>query len=748
MHSCLILRPSSRTPTDCLLGYREHLPLLRLPGPSLPNRGEVARTKILFRSRLSGSVLMISATHDEAGSPDEPARESAFDFLERDHNRRMRRNWIILFILPPLLAIIFSVIWLSLPRLYQARGEIRITHGVGSLHGGGTSFLITEFGDEIALLFTSGFKRRVAMELPLEQRQLLADQLDVPRTGSNNGPDPDALLDNGVRILGDLDPALLLITADNHDPRLAAAIVNATIHTAISEQYLAAIARSQILHGFFVPKLNALEDLIHEEEKQEDALGMSPGLTDFTDRRGAFTFQNAPAETAFTALNGVAAQAALDARLRTAEVDLVQSLQQHNPGAVDQLADDAVLATLQQSLVEARTSYQVMADTLGSNNPQMQASVAEITGLKTQIAALRQLHGSGLRNRAELAKKTADAVHAQVAADRKGVSAMRDLRKSSAVLEIELAINLRLLADMQKKVSEYSINAALTSLQVEVVHYADVPTASPGVALLQSSGVGFLSGVVLALCINATLQLLNRKRWNIFGMEDAAGQPVFALFQQAPAAGPEVHVPQGFGDPLRELRSSLGLLRGGHSGMTAVLTSSRGAEGTSTVAAALARLLGQSGERVLLLDANLYRPALHRLFSLPGSVGLSQLLTGGATLGQAIQSVALDGPGRLDVVTAGPPPPSPSELLQSFAFDALLRQARQDYTHVLLDSAPAGAPVGILSMAQVDTVLLIARFETVDLRQVRYTEQLLFNVQAPLKGVLINGVPQGARGAP
>lgn len=118
---------------------------------------------------------------------------------------------------------------------------------------------------------------------------------------------------------------------------------------------------------------------------------------------------------------------------------------------------------------------------------------------------------------------------------------------------------------------------------------------------------------------------------------------------------------------------------------TVAVTSARTEEGKSTTAVNLGVVLGQLGRRVVIVDADLRRPRLHRIFDAPNRVGLVSCLAGGADIGDVVQETDVP---SVWLVPSGPIPPNPSELLASRRMDAVLAQLRERFDHVILDTPP------------------------------------------------------------
>jgi tyrosine-protein kinase len=118
-----------------------------------------------------------------------------------------------------------------------------------------------------------------------------------------------------------------------------------------------------------------------------------------------------------------------------------------------------------------------------------------------------------------------------------------------------------------------------------------------------------------------------------------------------------------------------------------LVTSSGPGEGKTTTAANLAVALAQGGKRVILIDTDLRRPTIHKVFDLPNEVGLSSMfLEDGTALDNVLQPTAIEG---LSVITSGPVPPNPAEVLDSKQMNKILTNLRAQADMLILDSPPA-----------------------------------------------------------
>ncbi|NIK11804.1 CpsD/CapB family tyrosine-protein kinase [Alkalibacillus almallahensis] len=167
-----------------------------------------------------------------------------------------------------------------------------------------------------------------------------------------------------------------------------------------------------------------------------------------------------------------------------------------------------------------------------------------------------------------------------------------------------------------------------------------------------------------------------------------------------------------------------------------IVTSSHPAEGKSLTAANLAVTFAQQGKKVLLVDSDMRKPSTHFTFRINNTMGLSNVLVGDFCLETVVQDSKVD---NLDVLTCGPVPPNPAELIGSKAFAQLVEHAKKLYDMVIFDTPPVLAVTDSQVLSQyVDGVLLVVRSKVTDKNESVRAKNLLEQTHANMLGVVLN----------
>ncbi|MGB7070314.1 MAG: polysaccharide biosynthesis tyrosine autokinase [Pyrinomonadaceae bacterium] len=192
-------------------------------------------------------------------------------------------------------------------------------------------------------------------------------------------------------------------------------------------------------------------------------------------------------------------------------------------------------------------------------------------------------------------------------------------------------------------------------------------------------------------------------------------------------------------EAFRQLRTSILLSTAGHAPKSLLITSSLPGEGKTTTATNTAISLAQTGAKVLIIDADMRRPRLHSVFDMNNGEGLSTLLSSEFDEREIESVIKYDEASKLHILSAGPVPPNPAELIGSEQMAKLLKLFQSKYTHVVVDSPPiASFTDGVLIASLVDGVILVVHAGKSSRQIVRRSRQQLQEIGAKIFGVVLN----------
>jgi capsular exopolysaccharide synthesis family protein len=191
----------------------------------------------------------------------------------------------------------------------------------------------------------------------------------------------------------------------------------------------------------------------------------------------------------------------------------------------------------------------------------------------------------------------------------------------------------------------------------------------------------------------------------------------------------------------RRLRTSVLLSSPGHAPKTLVVTSCVPSEGKSTTAINLAVSLSQTGARVLVIDGDMRRPTVHSSFGIENRGGLSNILSNDLSSVETLALVQKESVSGLYLLTSGPIPPNPAELVGSGQMRKLLTELQSTFDHIVIDTPPiASFTDGVLLAAIADGVILVVHANECSRKVIQRAQQSLQEVRARVLGVVLNRV--------
>lgn len=313
----------------------------------------------------------------------------------------------------------------------------------------------------------------------------------------------------------------------------------------------------------------------------------------------------------------------------------------------------------------------------------------------------------------------------------------RDIANSAAVRLQETVHNLNI---------QTSPEGQSGAPQIAVLNQAEAPSSpsSPNTVLYIVGGL--VLGLILGALAAVVKGLTDRRITDAATLRDVVDAPLIGTISTSDSLAQNHKIDFAAAstpsaEQLRELRTNLRFLDVDNAPKILSVTSGLPGTGKTTLALNLALALADDGENVILVDADLRTPSLVSYMggNLQSAVGLSTALSGAADLQTVIQGTSVEG---LDIVTSGPVPPNPAELLGSRSFGELLSQLSSHYDHVIVDASPV-LPVtdGALVAAAADGVILTVRYRETTFDQLIETVSNLDSVNARVIGTVFTRTP-------
>jgi polysaccharide biosynthesis transport protein len=453
----------------------------------------------------------------------------------------------------------------------------------------------------------------------------------------------------------------------------------------------------------------------------------------------------------------------LNERLTSAEGDrivkeaAVRAAATGDPAILASLSPDTKLQSLQQEEGTLYAQYIEQSSKFGAAYPPLIELKQQLANVKAQIAESVHLISERLNEDYDASHRAEGMLRTQYSEETRKAYALNRTQADYAVLLAEATSSRDLYDTLQYKLQQASVDAGLNSVNTMIVDRARAPIdpIAPKKGLIL--GGGLILGAVVGIGSALLREALSDQVQSLHQVELATGLISLAAVPHLPS--PSALVPSGLpDDPLshrdliairdprsrgaesyRSLRNSILLSSIDRPFRSLLVTSSLPGEGKSSTAANYAVILAQKGGRVLLVDADLRRPTLHRYFGVANTAGLSDAILGDASGGIVTTPIAeLE---NLHFLPAGGRVSLPSEALGSMKFHAMLKEWEQRYDTVIFDSAPILSVSDTVPLATwTDAVVLMVRAGVTPLSALKRTKTILTRAHVRIAGAVLNDI--------
>jgi capsular exopolysaccharide synthesis family protein len=501
--------------------------------------------------------------------------------------------------------------------------------------------------------------------------------------------------------------SLLAVSSANANPQLAADIANQVVRSYMDQQVDRTMETSELARQFIEEQVTSLKQRLEASEA---------ALVDYAKEQGlsAAGQDGALVTASITAMN-TALATAIQERLATQRL-----IDQINAGSGDRLKevlDSEPVQGAKARLGALESEYQQKLGMFKADFPEMQQLAARIAETKRQlqgevdaiITSIQLRFEESVQEEMDLQAKLRELDAQQVE--------FQDKNIQYTILKREVESNRAQYQSLIDKLNSLGVASDLRGANVDVVDFAIRPSFPFEPSLFRNLLIFFGIATALSAATIYVLELLNNKFSVPDQVETELKLPVLGIIPRADGeklsealANPRSAISEAY----RSLRTSLQFAGADGAPRTLLVTSSEPGESKSTSAFKLAEEFAAVGISVLIIDADLRRPSLHRAFRTENTMGLSNLLTGTVAQEDVQRMFHRTHQPNLVFLSTGPMVPNPADLLSSTRMGAIVHACLKTYGMVIIDGPPiiGLSDALILSRLAEATLLVVAAHQT------------------------------------
>jgi succinoglycan biosynthesis transport protein ExoP len=420
----------------------------------------------------------------------------------------------------------------------------------------------------------------------------------------------------------------------------------------------------------------------------------------------------------------------------------------------------SLLETLRGKEADLKIQAAELNTQFGPAYPKLAQVNSQIKEVDAQILTEIRKVGGKIKGQYTAAVQREKMLHDALQSQKQEANKLNESAIEYSLLKRDLDSNRQLYEGLLEKLKEAGVSAGLRSNNFRIVDVARTPSYPIEPNIPRNLAFAFMLGLTTGVGLAFLLEGLDNTVRTTEQAQMISGLPplgmiplgsrstreaantkrlVIATSKEAVELITQVRPQSQMAESYRALRTSLLLSNLGAPPKVIMVTSALPQEGKTTTSINCAVVLAQKGVRVLLVDADLRRPSIHKTLGMAPRSGLSNVLTGSSTLENAITRSSILP--NLDVLPAGTPPPNPAELLASTNMREVLEKLRSHYDHIVVDTPPTlSVTDAVVLSPRADSIVLVIRSGQTTKQALRRSRDVLAQVNAKVSGVLLNAV--------
>lgn len=580
------------------------------------------------------------------------------------------------------------------------------------------------------------------------QAQLRDDPLS-PEELAALEPYEDAII-GSEKVEGIAGTNLFIIKYQHTDPEMAQKVANALAEVFKANNVERANMTSSNAGELLAREIASLQEKIRQDQEE---------LFNFARDRGLPPTMDAALNVEAQRLTDLSKQV-LEAenRRKNAEAVYLNARNSTDVLSIPEVQKSSRIISIQERISGLEEKKAALAVTYTKEWPEYKRTEMAIKRLEGELQKAVQETINSLKAQWEAAQGHEASVRQRYEQQRGTTNQQTRDQIEMAAFSQRLETSKQYLNTLLQKQREVQIAQGDPGSDVNIENYSRVPRSPVGPARMRNVMIALALSLVAGIGLAFLLDFLDDTVKSLDDVDRYIHLPALAMIpagagnprlkglpQARPGPGESTalamidDVRSPIAESYRHLRTSLLLSSAGQPPKTILVTSSQPSEGKTTTAINTAFMLAQTGAEVLIIDCDLRRPRLHTQFEVSNSRGLTTWLSGEKDLSNILQ-VCSKQP-NLKILTSGPVPPNPAELLGSEEMRRLLGQLSERFAHIIIDSPPAISftDASILS-TMVDGVMLVVHGGRSSRAVVRRAKQQLLDVGAHIFGVVLNNV--------
>ncbi len=436
-----------------------------------------------------------------------------------------------------------------------------------------------------------------------------------------------------------------------------------------------------------------------------------------------------------------------EADLSSKEADYRQALKD-GPASLPQVLHNSLINELKAEYARLRSEYENLTETFHADYPDVKNIKKRMDSLEEQINDESEKIFNSIKHEYETALSLVKSLSEKLEAKKTQAMDLNERATQYKIMEREVETNKAIYQSLLERAKEIESMAGVSANNFQIVDRATLPIfpATPNVRLnlLLAIVLGLMAGIGTALLLEYFAdtitnpdQIAERFHIPVLGIvpleKESTGYPVELAFSNNPRGG--------LAEALLTSKVSIQLSVPDAQTKCIAVTSTSPGEGKTTIAANLAQAFAGAGEKVVIIDADLRKPRMHKIFNVAPAAnngnGLSTYLAGAGnekiTFKTNVENIHL--------IRSGPTPPNPVELLASNKFTGLLKTLSQNFDRIIIDTPPHQGFADILVLSRkVDGIILVSGMGECTREGLRHFKVSMTNVHANVLGCIVNKI--------